>query len=167
MPVNAVPSFKVPGRSNMNFWIFTVVDAPIGDSSIRATDVLALRCRRLYWLLNSRSPNFRRLKRDDKVVFYCGGKEGGGVFRGICTLSSEPQRIPPDIKRYVVEDPEDKFNYSVNLKEIDLFTHPKSVSRLLGELGFIKDKTGWWRHFQGSIISIPEEDFYTILNHSE
>ena len=147
-----------PPISATNCWILTVVDAPIGSSILKATDLLTLRCRRLYWLLNSRAPNFKKLNRDDVVVFYVGGIEGGS-FRGTCRLSSKPRRLPPNVKRHIIEDAEDKFDYYVNLREVELFPSPKPLTQIAKRLSFIKDKGRWWRNLQGGIIRIPERDF--------
>lgn len=147
----------------MNFWLFTVVDAEIGGSMVEAADILDKRARRLYWLLNARSPNFRRLRMDDRVALYLGGRSGRKLA-GTCSLSCEPQRLPPETKRFVVEDPEDKFNYYVNLKEVDLFKTPKPIQPLIPRLSFIKDKEAWWRSLQGSIIAIKESDYYAIVD---
>lgn len=97
------------------------------------------------------------------MVFYAGGSEGG-FFRGTCRLASGPIRFPPEAKRYIIEDPQDKFNYFVNLKEVDLFPSPKPIAALLDDMKFITNKENWWRNLQGGIISIPGEDFYNIVN---
>lgn len=145
----------------VSYWLFSVVDARVGNSRIDALDLLGVRARRLYWLLNPRSPHFRKVKRDDKVVFYVGGKTAK-FFAGCCVLATNPRRLLPEIKRFVIEDPEDRFNYIVNLKEVELFGKPRSATQLLKSLSFVKDERNWGRYFQGSIIKIEEADYRFI-----
>jgi len=138
-----------------------VVDAKVGTSKIEALDLLGLRVKRLYWLLNSRSPHFRRVKKDDKIIFYAGGK-AARVFAGSGVISTNPRRLLPEIKRFVIEDPEDRFNYIVNLKEVELLKEPRNAIPLLRSLSFVKDERNWGRYFQGSIIKIEESDYNVI-----
>jgi len=145
----------------VNYWLFSVVDAKVGNSRIEALDLLGLRMKRLYWLLNSKSPHFRKVKKDDKIIFYVGGKDGR-VFAGSGIISTNPRRLLPEIKRFVIEDPEDRFNYTVNLREIELFEKARSTIPLLKSLSFVKDERNWGRYFQGSIIKIGESDYRTI-----
>ena len=146
----------------VSYWLFSVVDAKVGNSKIEALDLLMMRIKRLYWLLNSKSPHFRRVKKDDKIVFYAGGKDGR-VFAGSGTISTNPRRLLPEIKRFVIEDPEDRFNYIVNLKEIELLERSRSAIPLLKSLSFVKDERNWGRYFQGSIIKIEESDYKLIM----
>lgn len=145
----------------LNYWLFTVVDAKIGSSRIDALDLFGTRVRRLYWLLNPRNPHFRKIRKEDKVVLYVGGKKQR-VFAGCCVLSTNPKRLLPEIKRYVIEDPEDRFNYFVNLKEVDVFDRPKQVIPLLKSLSFVRDERNWGRYFQGGIIRIGNSDYNVI-----
>ena len=145
----------------VSYWIFNVVDAYLGNSRIDAYDILKFRAQRLYWLLNAKSMLFRKVKKEDRVVFYVGGKNAK-FFGGYCLLSTNPKRLIPEIKRYVIEDPEDRFNYIVNLKEVTIFDKPKQVLPLLKSLSFVKDERNWGRYFQGSIIKIDEGNYRTI-----
>ena len=150
----------------VNYWIFSVVDAYLGNSRIDAYDILKFRAQRLYWLLNARSMLFRKVKKDDRVVFYVGGRKAK-FLAGFCVLSTNPKRLIPGIKRYVIEDPEDRFNYMVNLREVEIFDRPRHVIPLLKSLSFVRDERNWGRYFQGSIIKIDEADYNIIAQKEE
>ncbi|MCP8316480.1 MAG: EVE domain-containing protein [archaeon] len=149
-----------------NKWIFVVVDHRTDDKIMKAIDVLKNRVKEKFWSLNKNSGNFNRIKKDDKVIFYIGGRDGQ-KFVGGCTLASEPYPITPEQKKKIVGYPSSLFSHSVILKNIKLWKEPLPVIDLKDELAFIKNKDTWRKYFRRSIVPLSEEDHNIIVSRVE
>lgn len=150
----------------VNKWIFVVIDHKTDGKIIKAIDILKDRVKEKFWSLNKNTRNFNKIKKDDEVIFYIGGVDGR-KFIGRCTLDSEPYPMTPEQKKQVIGYPSTLFTHSVNLKNIELWEEPLSITNLKEELVFIKDKDLWQKYFRGSIISLSEEDYRTIVSKAE
>ncbi|MEM3382900.1 MAG: EVE domain-containing protein [Nitrososphaerales archaeon] len=147
----------------VNRWIFVVIDHKTDDKIIKAIDILKNRIKEKFWSLNKNTKNFGRIKKDDEVIFYLGGMDGQ-KFVGRCTLDSDPYPMTLDQKKHIIGYPSTLFTHSVNLRDIELWEEPLLVTDLKGELNFIKNKDLWQKYFRGSIKSLSEEDYRTILS---
>jgi predicted RNA-binding protein len=149
-----------------NKWIFVVIDHRTDNKIIKAIDVLKNRVKEKFWSLNKNTGNFNRIKKDDEVIFYIGGRDGQ-KFMGRCTLDSEPYPITPEQKKQIEGYPSASFTHSVSLRDIKLWEEPLPVVDLKEELVFIKNKDLWQKYFRRSIIPLSEEDYKTILSKAE
>ncbi|MCP8309188.1 MAG: EVE domain-containing protein [archaeon] len=149
-----------------NKWIFVVVDHRTDDKIMKAMDVLKGRVKEKFWSLNKNAGNFNRIKKDDKVIFYMGGRDGQ-KFMGRCTLASEPYPVTPEQRKQILGYPSSLFSHSVSLKNIKLWKEPLPVVDLKEELAFIKDKDLWRKYFRRSIIPLSEEDYNVIVSRVE
>lgn len=132
-----------------NQWAFIVIDHRTDDKTVKAIDVLKDRVKGKFWSLNKNTGNFNRIKKDDKVVFYVGGRDGQ-KFVGRCTLASEPYPLTPEQKKQIVGYPSSLFTHSVGLEDIKLWKEPLSVLDLKEELSFIKNKDIWKKYLGGA-----------------
>lgn len=150
----------------VNQWIFVVIDHRTDDKIIKAIDVLKDRLKEKFWSLNKNAGNFNRIKKDDKVIFYIGGRDGQ-KFTGRCTLAGEPYPITLEQKKKIIGSPSSLFSHSVSLKNIKLWEEPLLVLDLKEELAFIKDKDLWRKYFRRSIIPLSDEDYNLIVSRAE
>ncbi|MGQ9469392.1 MAG: EVE domain-containing protein [Nitrososphaerales archaeon] len=149
-----------------NHWIFVVIDHRTDDKIIKAIDVLKDRVKEKFWSLNKNTGNFNRIKKDDKVIFYIGGRDGQ-KFMGRCTLASEPYLVTLEQKKKIIGYPSSLFSHSVSLRDIKLWKEPLPVVDIKEELAFIKNKDLWKKYFRRSIIQLSEEDYNMILSKAE
>ncbi|MCP8305302.1 MAG: EVE domain-containing protein [archaeon] len=147
-----------------NYWIFLVVDHKTDDKIIKAMDVLKDRVKEKFWSLNKGTGNFNRIKKDDKVIFYVGGRDGK-KFAGRCTLGSEPYPLRPEQKKLITGYPSLLFDHVVSLKSIELWDEPLPVEDVKEELDFIKKKDLWRAYFRRSIITISKKDHDVIISY--
>lgn len=146
----------------INHWIFIVVDHRDDDRTITAREVFEGRVRDGFWSLNKSTGNFHRLNEGDRVVFYVGGREGQ-KFVGKGALASRPYEMTPGQKNRLIGYPSLLFSHAVNLKDIEVWSEPKTVVDLKDGLSFIKNKKAWRAYFRRSIIAIGEEDYDLIV----
>jgi predicted RNA-binding protein len=145
-----------------NHLIFVVKDHKSKDGKItRAEEVLRHRAKYGFWYLNSKAPNFKRVNKGDKVLFYVAGKKGG-KFCGGCILASNPYKVSKLERRPSLGKPSEEFDYVVDLSAVDLWKHAVTVEEIKDKVSFLRHKKMPKLYFRGSIRIIPEEDFLAI-----
>lgn len=134
---------------------------------LMAKDIYSTRMRDRFWGIGERTPNRKRLRNGDKVVFYIGGQEGP-YFVGRCALASDV--LPLQGEKKVSMGHGIGFyqvSQGVDLADIEVWKEPRPLnSELVKKLDFISNKDQYWAHFQGGVIAISEDDFETIINPS-
>jgi len=103
------------------------------------------------WPIYHYTPNRKRLRAGDKVIFYLAGT-GGSKFAGNCTLSSK------------LKGKESGLDYTVDLADIAVWKTLLDVHDVLEDLIFVSRKDSWGSYFQGGAISIHEKDYKLILS---
>lgn len=142
-------------------WAFIVVDHLVEGKTVSARDVLIDRVNRKMWVVNSKNPNVKRLRKADEVIFYLGCKGERG-FAGIGVLNSKPRPITAsDSIEY--GSPSSKFDRVVELKDVNLWKKTKPVANIVPRLSFIKNKRSWGAYLQGGIVRIPKADFELLI----
>jgi hypothetical protein len=53
-----------------NYWIFSVKDAKDTNGKMKGIEVYNKRMDVGFWGIKARTPNYKRLEKNDKVVFY-------------------------------------------------------------------------------------------------
>ncbi|MCS7116584.1 MAG: EVE domain-containing protein [Nitrososphaerales archaeon] len=144
------------------YFIFVVKDHLKGNVIIPASEVLANRVKYGFWSLNSKTPNFKSIKRGDKVIFYLAGKEGR-KFVGMCTLASEVYPVSEVEKRVAMGLPSSTMDYVVDLREVEIWNDPVELNEVAPKLSFIKDLNKAKMYFRGGVRAIKEEDFNRIV----
>jgi hypothetical protein len=117
-----------------------------------------------FWGIGKGTPNRKRLKKGDHVVFYIGGQEQG-FFAGQAVLASDIYSLDPQ-KKVALSHGIDfyKADFGVDLTEIETWTEPRFLdSQLIAKLGFIANKEKWMVHLIGGVRAISKDDFDTIL----
>ena len=139
-------------------WIFVVTDHP--KAGLTAEQIFVTRMTDEFWGLGERTPNRKRLKRGDKVVFSHGAK----LFLGTATLDSdsyEPKEEERD--RLGHENEFYASRHGVKLAEIKIWDPPKQVNQFVENLDFIKRKDRPGGHFQGGVRAISKKDYELIV----
>lgn len=140
------------------YWIFVVTDQP--KDGLTAEQIFETRMKDEFWGLGERTPNRRRLKQGDKVIF----SYGANFFLGTSTLASdsyEPQEEERDRLGHGKEFFASK--YGVKLAKIEVWDAPKPVNEFVEDLDFIKRKDSPVVHFQGGVRAISEHDYELIV----
>jgi len=145
-----------------NYWVLVVKDHQHLGRTVPATTILMNRVKYKFWSLNKRTPNIKRIRPGDRVVFYVSSYVGKG-FAGTATIASYPHPITPEQKFHVFGMPSEKFNYSIELEEPILWTKLLEPPEIIGHVSFITSRDKWWAWFRGSIKRITEEDYNTIV----
>ncbi len=102
------------------------------------------------WPIFTFTPNRKKLKTGDRIIFYKAGIEGK-KFLGTAKLNSDLNI-------------ETRLGYSISLTDIKIWKRPRSVEKLLDKLEFIRDRKAWGRFFQGGVIKINGKDYTIIAN---
>ena len=101
------------------------------------------------WPIFKFTPNKKKLRKGDNIVFYKAGKDGQ-KFIGADGIGS---KIIPE-----------NMDYFVTLYDIQIWKKPIEVPIILNELQFIKNKSNWGMYFQGGVTSLPPKDYKMILS---
>jgi len=124
----------------MHHWIFVMNGA---------SDDFKKRIQSGRWPIYSRTQHRNDLSSGDNVVFYLAGKLNKKLL-GTAKVSSDLE-------------PDKEHDFSVAVSEVDLWKKPIEMKKLLGSLGFIKNKDNWGMHLQGGVIPLPKEDYKKII----
>jgi hypothetical protein len=117
-----------------------------------------------FWGIGKGTPNRKRLKKGDQVVFYIGGQEHG-FFAGQCVLASGVFSLEPPRKILLSHGIDFyKSDSGVDLVDIETWSEPRFLdSDLIAKLDFISNKEKWMVHLIGGVRAISKDDFETIL----
>ena len=133
-----------------SFWIF--VFSEYTDFSIGTAKRLFARVEKNgKWYIGPKTPNRKRIRKGDKVIFYQAG-EGGRKFVGNATLSTSLQ--PPEEK--------DLFSFVI-VSEVCVWSEPLLISEIGKKLFFVKYNNPSRYYFQIGIRRISEDDYLTIM----
>lgn len=143
-----------------NYWIFVIKDQE--DKS--GTDIFKKLMEIKMWGLGERTPNRKRLEKNDSVVFYQAGVNAQ-QFLGFANLDSDVLK-PSDVSKEDLESVAEVFNadYLIKLKDIITWPEPKMIGTILDKLEFIQNKEYWGTYFQGGVRAISEQDFNVIIS---
>ncbi len=144
-----------------NFWIFVVKD----HGKLKAHDIYSVRMRDRFWGIGEKTPNRKRLRKGDKVVFYQAGADGG-FFKGNCLLAGGLY-TPEERRRIELRHGEEAFAtiQGVDLTDVEVWEEPRHLgTELIQKLQFMTNKERYGSHLQGGVIAISEDDFQTILD---
>lgn len=103
------------------------------------------------WPIFQHTPNRKKLRAGDKVIFYLAGNHGR-KFLGNCTLNS------------ALKEEENELDSSVGLSDIMVWKMHIDVHDVLADLDFIYRKNIWGCYFQGGVITISKKDHQLILS---
>jgi len=151
-----------------NFWIFVVTSHQEDGKVLDSKEIYQTRMRDKFWGIGKGTPNRKRLRKGDQVVFYLGGREKV-FFAGEAELASglyalDPQRrtaLGHGMKYFTTE-------HGVDLTKIETWDEPHYLdSGLIAKLHFISNKEKWGVHFAGGVKAISRDDFEIILNPSK
>lgn len=138
----------------MSFWIFVFTEYT--DYARGSSRELFARVERNgKWYIGPNTPNRKRVKKGDKIIFYRAG-EGGRKFIGNAILSSGLK--PPEKS--------DFFSF-VLVSKMCLWSKPVPISDIAEDLSFVKRGFPSRFYFQSGIRSISEEDYRTILRYAK
>jgi len=144
----------------MNYWIFIVTEHK--EVGLKAEEIFLQRMTDSFWGLGEKTPNRRNLVQDDKVVYYVGNPIM--FFAGTAALKTSSFKLSDEQKnQYGHNNPFYISEYGVELKDIHVWSTPKSVIDLVPQLSFIDNKEFWFSYFQGGVRQITEEDYKTII----
>ena len=145
----------------MSNWIFVVTDQSVDGQKYEAFKIFQNRVDTNTWGLNYRTPNFNRLRKGDKVVFYL-SSGGSHLLVGSAILSSAPRNIAQaDKQRMLASSP--SYTHVVSISNVEKFKSPKQIEAVIGDLGFVVNKANWGTYFQGGIVGLPDQDYQTII----
>ncbi len=151
----------------MNHWLFVCTTQGKGNSRITGRTIWQNRLASHYWGLGSRTANWRDIAKDDRVVFYIGGK-GEHVFVGEGTVST-----PAYDSSMLIESERRKRSINsqpvsplfVDFKAIHEFDFDIPVVTLLENLAMFSGKTPetWGSVLQGGVRKLEKSDYDRIV----
>ena len=102
------------------------------------------------WPIYTLTRRRKDLKPGDKIVFYLAGLHNMKLL-GTAKISS---------KLHV-----DKVHdFTVDISDVAIWKKPKPMKELVSSLGFIKNKSNWGLSIQGGVVSLPPQDYETIIS---
>lgn len=147
----------------INYWIFVVNDDKIGKEKKKGIEIYNQRMSDAFWGIGERTPNRKRLKKGDKVVFYLAGSEGQ-KFLGTCTLVSGFDELGKEEWEKTRHGPFFQTRHGAKLKDIERWDTLRPIHPLIENLGFIAKPEIWGNYLQGGIRSISEDDYNLIMS---
>ena len=138
----------------MNFWIFVTNNQPT-----TAEDSYNQRMAHGLWGIGSNTPNSKNLEKGDKVVFYL--TTPFTAFAGTATISGT-DLTTDELETLATEPVFLQTTQGVRFTGIERWAETKSITPLIQDLEFIKNKQAWGSFLQGGINRISEDDFQTI-----
>ena len=132
----------------MQYWIF--ISYPYSDFNYGTIkEIFGDSAHPIKWLIGEHTRFKKRLRADDKVLFY----QAGEVEKKIVASGALRSDLRTDEKQrdYVL------------VGDIELFVTPLLIKKILGYLSFVKDVKHWGIYFQGGITKIQEKDYKLIL----
>ena len=124
----------------MSKWIF-IVKSPIED--------LKKRVKERSWPIYQHTPNRKKLKIGDNVIFYLAGEEGQ-KFVGKAIIGSGLTSTGLD--------------YSVGISDVEIWDSPVNIKDVIGEFDFILHKENWGAYFQCGVRSLNDKDYKTVIS---
>ena len=126
----------------VNNWIFVINDT---------INELKRRVAEKKWPIYHFTVYRKKIRAGDRVVFYKAGANGQ-KFLGSATTASSILKI------------ENKLDFFVRLKEIEICKHSVPIHPLVKDLDFFENKSQWGRHLQGGVRPINKKDYETIVS---
>jgi len=118
------------------YWIFVVTDHP--ESGLHADQIFTKRVHDGFWGLNARTPNRKKLKEGDRVVF-CYPK--GDAFLGTAKLSTDSYEVSEEERKLLSNENEFYSTpFGVKLTSMETWTPGRPLSSLVDKLSFVKRK---------------------------
>lgn len=139
-----------------NYYIFIVTDQTKYGKSRFASETYSFLMEKKAWGFGKNTSHRRKLKSDDRIIFYQAGGEGQ-KFLGTAILASGAYKDASSKDLFL--DPE---TYKIDLKNIIIWEKPKPIIQLIENLSFIKNKKIWGAYFQGGCRKINKDDFKKI-----
>lgn len=100
------------------------------------------------WPIFNFTNNRAKLQVKDRIIFY-GGRVHGHKLLGSAKLATG-LKVKGD-------------DFLVTLDEVKIWKKPILIKGILEDLKFVKNKKKWGCHFQGGIITLPNDDYLNIL----
>jgi predicted RNA-binding protein len=150
----------------MAYWLFVVTSHKSGGEEFSGEDILQTRFKDHFWGLGERTPNRKRLKKGDEVVFYMGlpRKE----FVASTALASDSFALSSNqIKQYAHNTELYASKYGVLLDYPSIWSNPVPAERLVPQLEFIENKEYWYSYFQGGVRELCSHDYRVIIQGRE
>ena len=148
-----------------NYWIFCVKDVKIANNKKNGIDIYNQRMIDGFWGIKPRTPNYKRLKKGDNVVFYLAGNaHDAQKFIGTATLSSEFCNLSPEEWEKVSHGKFFSSKSGAQFKEVNRWETHKPIQPLIEQLDFIENPEKWGNYLRGGIRSISEDDYDLIVS---
>ena len=150
-----------PGQ---RYFVFIVNDAQGVHGRMPAREIYEQLMKIGAWGIGERTPYRKELCKGSRVIFYQAGKKGQR-FVGTATIASElrPMSTERAAERRTVGIEPAKYDYDLDLEDIEIWEENKPVVDMVQRLEFISNKDHYGVHFQGGIKRIDEADYYTII----
>ena len=148
------------------YWLLVATDRKSSSRHLHAMELFQTRINDQFWGFSAKTRNRNRLRKGNHAIIYLGGSAGKKAVAN-CTLASDPFELSPEDKLRLAHN-ESAFlaDYGVYLQGINQWSRPVTfIHGLIQQLSFIKNKGQWGTALQGTIISIPEADYQTLLHH--
>ena len=155
----------------INHWIFNVKDDENGEYCRTGIEIYNHRMQDCFWGLfeftesKRRRPNIASLKKGDVVLFYFAG-EDGHCFLGTSVLASGFTKLKREMVNRLTHKKYLDWDEGVHLRKesIEKWANPLPVECLRGKVPFLPVGENYGSYMQGSIKSISERDFDTIVH---
>lgn len=147
---------------------FIFVAAPVQSEQGRISgyDIWRIVTERPVWYTNASAPYRNRIKGGDRVLFYLGGRPGGGSFvaQGLCSGPVAP--LTAEDQAFLAEWGITRFTGRIPLLLVIYWLGEVLLKPLVPELRFIKDKRHYGLYLRQGIVPIGKDDFDLIVAQS-
>jgi predicted RNA-binding protein len=133
----------IDSRGAAMHYLIVVNDIQHGGKVAKAEEIWEFLVSRGVWIFPEHAPHVKKLQRDNRLIFYMAGKQGGGVFVGEATIASDVTPLEGRLKGEVQGLGLTWFTRVVELKTLKRFDPPRPIRPLIAKLTFIKDKKNY------------------------
>jgi hypothetical protein len=147
---------------------FVFVAAPVQSDKGRISgyEIWKILTEELVWYTTASAPYRNRIKGGDRILFYLGGRPGGGRFvaQGLCSGPVGP--LLAEDEAFLAERGITRFTGRIPLLLVIYWLDEVPLKPLVPELAFIKDKRHYGLYLRQGIVPIGEDDFDLIVSQS-
>lgn len=152
--------------STPDYFVFVAAPVQSDKGRISGYEIFKILSEELVWYTTASAPYRNRIKGGDRILFYAGGKPGGGRFvaQGLCSGPVGP--LSAEDEAFLAERGITRFTGRIPLLLVIYWLDEVLLKPLVPELAFIKDKRHYGLYLRSGIVQIGQDDFDLIVAQS-
>ncbi|ACA60018.1 EVE domain-containing protein [Candidatus Desulforudis audaxviator] len=149
-----------------NHFVFVATPVQSDKGRISSYEIWKVLTEKLVWYTTASAPYRNRIKGGDRIVFYLGGRPGGGSFvaQGLCSGPVAP--VTAEDGAFLAEMGITRFSSRIPLLLVIYWLDEVPLKPLVPALTFIRDKKHYGLYLRQGIVPIGQEDFDLIVTQS-